>query len=275
MTTALIFFWQPVHASGRYYRNSLIEILVDDFGYTKCYREWRWFGPLPSHALTGWQLSTDLTDWLQDWWSSLFRQIAPDSWRWSSPPEPFAKNTLLVSKVDFHRKPRPAASIPWSLFLILIREEIVCGEPLLTVDRQMGLNIVHPEGKVCDRAIGYSWQLLLSLLCSLLKLSSTWFGMMKIQIAALFGVCPFLLFSQGIQLTYLPKVGPLLDDVSLRSWYLMSCSLAWVNSTSASGTSTILRSSHRERPRILGAAHLGEWLLKLVNKKRKLTQWML
>jgi hypothetical protein len=30
-----------------------------------------------------------------------------------------------------------------------LREEVVCEEPLLTVDRQMGLNIVHPEGKVC------------------------------------------------------------------------------------------------------------------------------
>lgn len=28
------------------------------------------------------------------------------------------------------------------------REEITCAEPLLTVDRQMGLNIVHTEGKV-------------------------------------------------------------------------------------------------------------------------------
>lgn len=28
-------------------------------------------------------------------------------------------------------------------------EEVVCEEPLLTVDRQMGLNIVHPDGKVC------------------------------------------------------------------------------------------------------------------------------
>lgn len=28
------------------------------------------------------------------------------------------------------------------------REEVVCEQPLLTVDRQMGLNIVHPEGKV-------------------------------------------------------------------------------------------------------------------------------
>jgi tRNA pseudouridine32 synthase len=27
-------------------------------------------------------------------------------------------------------------------------EEVTCEEPLLTVDRQMGLNIVHPEGKV-------------------------------------------------------------------------------------------------------------------------------
>jgi len=27
-------------------------------------------------------------------------------------------------------------------------EEIVIDQPLLTVDRQMGLNIVHPEGKV-------------------------------------------------------------------------------------------------------------------------------
>lgn len=30
---------QPVHASGRYNRNTLIEILVNDFGFTKCYRK--------------------------------------------------------------------------------------------------------------------------------------------------------------------------------------------------------------------------------------------
>ena len=30
-------------------------------------------------------------------------------------------------------------------------EEIICEMPLLTVDRQMGLNIVHPEGKVRSR----------------------------------------------------------------------------------------------------------------------------
>lgn len=28
---------QPVHASGRYFRNSLVEILKDDFGFKKAY----------------------------------------------------------------------------------------------------------------------------------------------------------------------------------------------------------------------------------------------
>jgi 23S rRNA-/tRNA-specific pseudouridylate synthase len=31
-------------------------------------------------------------------------------------------------------------------------EEVVVDQPLLTVDRQMGLNIVHPEGKVRVRS---------------------------------------------------------------------------------------------------------------------------
>ena len=29
-------------------------------------------------------------------------------------------------------------------------EQVVVEQPLLTVDRQMGLNIVHPQGKVCS-----------------------------------------------------------------------------------------------------------------------------
>ena len=32
--------------------------------------------------------------------------------------------------------------------MLVFSHEITCEEPLLTVDRQMGLNIVHPEGKV-------------------------------------------------------------------------------------------------------------------------------
>lgn len=35
-----------------------------------------------------------------------------------------------------------------SNMFLLFRQEVTCEEPLVTVDRQMGLNIVHPEGKV-------------------------------------------------------------------------------------------------------------------------------
>ena len=38
LTRWLQLFFQPVHPSGRYHKNSLIEILVGDFGYEKVYR---------------------------------------------------------------------------------------------------------------------------------------------------------------------------------------------------------------------------------------------
>jgi len=52
-----------------------------------------------------------------------------------------------VSKAGFLRKSNnsPDAQIRNAIHS---REEIVCEQPLLTVDRQMGLNIVHPDGKV-------------------------------------------------------------------------------------------------------------------------------
>jgi|SRR5882762_4546354 tRNA pseudouridine32 synthase len=37
MTHNSLFAPQPVHASGRYFRNSLVEILKNDFGYQKAY----------------------------------------------------------------------------------------------------------------------------------------------------------------------------------------------------------------------------------------------
>jgi hypothetical protein len=50
---------------------------------------------------------------------------------------------LLVVEGDFLRE------LPPSYFVKSVgREAMVCEEPLLTVDRQMGLNIVHPDGKV-------------------------------------------------------------------------------------------------------------------------------
>lgn len=35
------------------------------------------------------------------------------------------------------------------------REETTCNEPLLAIDRQMALNIVHQEGKVCSEEAFY------------------------------------------------------------------------------------------------------------------------
>ncbi|KAF8911557.1 tRNA-pseudouridine synthase [Gymnopilus junonius] len=100
----------PVHASGRYYRNSLIEILVDDFGYEKCYPVNR------LDRLTSGLMIIPLS-------AKRARQLTLE----------FMAGTVRKEYIA-----RVKGRFP---------EEIICEEPLLTVDRQMGLNIVHPEGK--------------------------------------------------------------------------------------------------------------------------------
>ncbi|CAA7260504.1 unnamed protein product [Cyclocybe aegerita] len=101
----------PVHASGRYYRNSLIEILVDDFGYEKCYPVNR------LDRLTSGLMIIPLS-------AKRARQLT---------------NEFMAGTVRKEYVARVQGQFP--------SEEITCEEPLLTVDRQMGLNIVHPEGK--------------------------------------------------------------------------------------------------------------------------------
>ncbi|KIJ95091.1 hypothetical protein K443DRAFT_683273 [Laccaria amethystina LaAM-08-1] len=101
----------PVHASGRYYRNTLIEILVNDFGYKKCY---------PANRLD--RLTSGL----------MIIPLSPDRAR--ALTDEFMTGTVRKEYVARVRGRFPA-------------EEIVCEQPLLTVDRQMGLNVVHPEGK--------------------------------------------------------------------------------------------------------------------------------
>ncbi|KAG0708548.1 pseudouridine synthase [Suillus ampliporus] len=102
----------PVHASGRYYRHSLVEILRNEFGFPKIYTINR-LDRLTSGLMIV-PLNADLARSLSgEFVSGLVR-----------------KEYVARSKGEF-----PA-------------EEIICEEPLLTVDRQMGLNIVHPEGKV-------------------------------------------------------------------------------------------------------------------------------
>lgn len=101
----------PVHPAGRFNRNSLQMILQDDFGYDKVY---------PTNRLD--RLTSGLM--IIPLSSSRARQLADE----------FVENTVRKVYVA-----RCSGRFP--------PEETIVDEPLLTVDRQMGLNIVHPEGK--------------------------------------------------------------------------------------------------------------------------------
>ncbi|KAJ6488254.1 pseudouridine synthase [Mycena vitilis] len=100
----------PVHGTGRFFKNTLIEILQHEFGF-KTY---------PVNRLD--RLTSGL-------------MILPLSSKCAhTMAKEFEVNTVHKEYVTRCRGEFP-------------EEEIVCEEPLLTVDRQMGLNIVHPEGK--------------------------------------------------------------------------------------------------------------------------------
>ncbi|RXW25577.1 hypothetical protein EST38_g259 [Candolleomyces aberdarensis] len=101
----------PVHASGRYFKNTLIEILVTDFGFKKVY---------PANRLD--RLTSGL----------MIIPLSPQRARLLT--EEFTAGTVKKEYVA-----RVKGKFP--------EGEIVCEQPMLTVDRQMGLNIVHPEGK--------------------------------------------------------------------------------------------------------------------------------
>ncbi|KAI9067461.1 pseudouridine synthase [Trametes sanguinea] len=101
----------PVHAAGRYFRNSLVEILKNDFGFEKVYTVNR------LDRLTSGLMILPLNSTLA--------------------------NTLTQEFVNGRVRKEYIARCKGKF----PEEEVVCEEPLLTVDRQMGLNIVHPEGK--------------------------------------------------------------------------------------------------------------------------------
>lgn len=101
----------PVHATGRYYHHSLVQILHKDFGFDKVYTINR------LDRLTSGLMIVPLN-------ADLARSLSAEFVNGSVHKEYIAR-----CKGEF-----PI-------------DEVVCEEPLLTVDRQMGLNIVHPEGK--------------------------------------------------------------------------------------------------------------------------------
>ena len=69
----------------------------------------------------------------------------------------------------------------------------MCEEPLLTVDRQMGLNIVHPDGKVCFQKYGSVAQIIHPLCDSLQRRFSLGYITMRTLIQV-FCIVSFVLF---------------------------------------------------------------------------------
>ncbi|EJT97028.1 pseudouridine synthase [Dacryopinax primogenitus] len=101
----------PVHAAGRYYKNSLLEIIKSDFGLDKVY-------------------TVNRLDRL----TSGLMLIATTPQRASELCKQFAENKVQKSYLA-----RVAGKFPDG--------ETTVSEPLLTIDRQMGLVVVHPSGK--------------------------------------------------------------------------------------------------------------------------------
>ncbi|KAF8504879.1 pseudouridine synthase [Russula emetica] len=101
----------PVHATGRYFYLSLVEILQREFGYPKVYTVNR------LDRLTSGLMIIGL----------------------SSPCAHTLSKEFVQGEIKKEYIARCSGEFP--------AEEVVVDQPLLTVDRQMGLNMVHPEGK--------------------------------------------------------------------------------------------------------------------------------
>ncbi|KAH8096786.1 pseudouridine synthase [Cristinia sonorae] len=101
----------PVHPAGRYFKNTLVEILQTDFGFSKVYTVNR-LDRLTSGLMILPTSPVRANELTQEFFNGLV-----------------GKEYIARCKGKFPK------------------DEVVCEEPLLTVDRQMGLNIVHPEGK--------------------------------------------------------------------------------------------------------------------------------
>ena len=146
------FILQPVHAAGRYFRNSLVEILKDDFGFQKIYSMWQ-LGTLKS--LTRSLNLSPATNRLDRLTSGLM-VIPLSAERACSVSKEFVdgkvrKEYIARCKGEFAAYVTSINLRASWMLMSFCSEEVVCEEPLLTVDRQMGLNIVHPEGKVRSR----------------------------------------------------------------------------------------------------------------------------
>ncbi|KAF8591069.1 pseudouridine synthase [Ramaria rubella] len=101
----------PVHATGRYNKQSLVFILKQELGLDKIHTINR------LDRLTSGLMIIPLV-------SDLARTLGAE---------------FFEGRVKKEYIARCTGEFP--------RDEVICEEPMLTVDRQMGLNIVHPDGK--------------------------------------------------------------------------------------------------------------------------------
>ncbi|KAF9222417.1 pseudouridine synthase [Gyrodon lividus] len=122
----------PVHASGRYYRHSLVEMLRHEFGFEKVYSK----PPSPPDRFSNPSSSTNPPQAINrlDRLTSGLMIIPLNADVARSLTKEFMNGSVRKEYIARCKGQFPA-------------EEVVCEQPLLTVDRQMGLNIVHPEGK--------------------------------------------------------------------------------------------------------------------------------
>ncbi|GJJ08255.1 hypothetical protein Clacol_002465 [Clathrus columnatus] len=103
----------PVHGVGRYYKQTLVYMLREQYGIEKVHTVNR------LDRLTSGLLILPLV-------TDLARSLGDEFVQGKVKKEYIARCRGLTKS---------------------IRDEVFCNQPLLTVDRQMGLNVVHPQGK--------------------------------------------------------------------------------------------------------------------------------
>ncbi|KAG8930177.1 hypothetical protein FRC02_004527 [Tulasnella sp. 418] len=120
----------PVHGVGRYFKNSLVEILKNDFGVEKPYSE-KSIVDLRSIMLKQrLSLAVNRLDRLTS--GIMFIGTTADTAR-------ILTDEMQSGSIRKEYVARCIGKFP--------KEEIIVDQPMLTIDRQMGVNIIHPEGR--------------------------------------------------------------------------------------------------------------------------------
>ena len=142
---------QPVHATGRYFRHTVLEIMESDHKL-KCYGL-SLLPSIPTKTLIR-GVAVNRLDRLTS--GLMIMALSGPASR--DLAQEFVQGTVkkeYVARVrgKFTEYVDDQEGTPVRLILLLNREEVVVDQPLLTIDRQMGLVIVTPDGKVSSKPI--------------------------------------------------------------------------------------------------------------------------